>query len=166
MSDGAPLELRHWTPPTRRVEDETNQGRYTPRGLVLELAIRHGRGAFDLDVAATAASAVAPRWYTKEENGILRPWIGRVFCNPPWNDIAPWVKKAKESILIGTAEVVVMVLPARFGTMWFASLEQTAEIERVYGRVSYLTPDGRELRSPFEHTVIAVLRRPLRAEDC
>jgi hypothetical protein len=49
---------------------------------------------FDLDVAACEESHHAHLWYGKAENGLRMPWFGDVFCNPPWDDIGPWVEKA------------------------------------------------------------------------
>lgn len=49
---------------------------------------------WDLDAAACAEAHVAPKFYTKAENGLLMPWWGRTWCNPPWSNIGPWVEKA------------------------------------------------------------------------
>lgn len=54
-----------------------------------------GVDAWDLDVAACDEAHLAPHYYTKRENGLAREWDAeRVWCNPPYSQIAPWVEKA------------------------------------------------------------------------
>ncbi len=66
-------------------------------------------GPFTLDVAASAANAKCRRFVTREQNGLARCWDGeRIWCNPPFSDLSPWVEKAWDS----SADVVVMLLPA------------------------------------------------------
>ena len=51
-------------------------------------------GAFDLDVAAAPHNAKAPTYYTRAVDGLLQPWAGNVWCNPPYSDCGAWVRKA------------------------------------------------------------------------
>lgn len=52
-------------------------------------------GTFDLD----PCSPIVRPWptaldhYTELDNGLAKNWFGRVWCNPPYSDIAPWLKK-------------------------------------------------------------------------
>lgn len=69
----------------------------------------HERFRFTLDVAARPHNAKLERYFTPEQDGLAQPWTGeRVFCNPPYSSIEPWVRKA----WISGAELVVMLLPA------------------------------------------------------
>lgn len=71
----------------------------------------HRKFAFTLDGAADEASALVPRAST-EANPL--PWIGeRVFCNPPWSSIPPFVE------LAATAELALLLVPARPNAKWF-----------------------------------------------
>jgi phage N-6-adenine-methyltransferase len=55
----------------------------------------HERFRFTIDVAASPHNAKLPRYYTAEDDGLEQSWAGeRVWCNPPYSDIAPWVRKA------------------------------------------------------------------------
>jgi phage N-6-adenine-methyltransferase len=68
--------------------------------------------AFTLDAAANANNRKTPQFFDLESNGLEQSWgSNRVWCNPPYSDIRPWVEKAwwenrKDCPLI------VMLLPA------------------------------------------------------
>ena len=49
---------------------------------------------YDLDPAACDEAHCAPIYYTKETNGLVQPWWGHVWINPPFSDIRPWVERA------------------------------------------------------------------------
>lgn len=55
-------------------------------------------GAFTLDVAAAAHNAKAPKFFTREDDGLALPWSAeksqRIWCNPPYSDCGAWVRKA------------------------------------------------------------------------
>ena len=71
----------------------------------------HERFGFTIDVAALPHNAKCERFYTPEEDGLAQPWADeRVWCNPPYSDIEPWVAKAWQS----SADLVVMLLPEPF----------------------------------------------------
>ena len=74
-----------------------------------DFAVFHERFAFTVDAAALPHNAKLPRYFTPEQNGLEQTWEGeRVWCNPPYSSIEPWVEKAWRS----RAELVVMLLPA------------------------------------------------------
>jgi hypothetical protein len=52
-------------------------------------------------------------------DGLQESWAGKkVYCNPPYSNILPWVEKA----LASEAELVVMLLPTRSESEWFHKL--------------------------------------------
>ena len=65
-------------------------------------------------------------------------WGGhRVFCNPPYSDIARWVEKAfRETRNDNT--LVVMLIPSRTDTKYFHNfIYQRAEVRFVKGRLKF-----------------------------
>jgi len=77
---------------------------------------------FTLDAAACAESAKCSRFFTQEENGLVQDWAGdRVWLNPPYSNIAPWVQKAHDQVLAG-ADLVVGLLPAWPDRQWWQTL--------------------------------------------
>lgn len=68
-------------------------------------------GEFTLDVAAAPHNAKCERFYSRDDDGLRQSWAGeRVWCNPPYSDIEPWVRKAWDEAP-GTLGIV-MLLPA------------------------------------------------------
>lgn len=86
-----------------------------------------------------------------ENDGLARSWAGcRVFCNPPYSNIAPWLEKASE------ADVAVFLLPARTDSKWWHEYAMQAdEIRFVRGRLKF---NGAKWGAPFP-SVILVYRK-------
>lgn len=106
-------------------------------------------GAFTLDVAASAANAKAPRFYTREQDGLSLPWAGAVWCNPPYSDCGAWVRKAWTEH--GSAERIVMLLPAnRCEQAWWQDLVEPRRdrqgsplrVEFLRGRMRFDRPSA------------------------
>jgi phage N-6-adenine-methyltransferase len=74
----------------------------------------HARFGFTIDVAASTANAKLPRFYTATDDGLSQSWANeRVWCNPPYSNIEPWIAKASlETGFGGDCELVVMLVPA------------------------------------------------------
>lgn len=85
--------------------------RYTTRET-MDLCMRlAGVDAWDLDVAADEESHWAPEWFDVARNGLKQPWRGRVWCNPPYSNIEPWVLRAWLAHERHEASVIAMLLP-------------------------------------------------------
>jgi len=70
----------------------------------------HERFRFSIDVAASKDNRKCERFYSIEDNGLWKSWAGeRVYCNPPYSRIGPWVHKAWAERM---AELIVLLLPA------------------------------------------------------
>lgn len=88
----------------------------------------HERFGFTIDAAASRSNARLPRFWTAEDNALTQDWTGdRVWCNPPYSDLKPWVRKA-HSESFGGCPLIVMLLPAnRTEQQWW---QQWIEPER------------------------------------
>jgi phage N-6-adenine-methyltransferase len=113
------------------------------------------RFLFTLDACAQAHNAKLPRYFTPEQDGLIQSWAHeRVWCNPPYSDIRPWVAKAHYEILHGDAELVVMLLPAnRTEQGWWQDLiepwrdhEGGPRVEFLPGRMRFIAHDADGIR--------------------
>jgi phage N-6-adenine-methyltransferase len=73
----------------------------------------HARFRFTVDAAASPHNAKLPRFWTPEDDGLNQSWAGeRVWCNPPYSDIRPWVRKARLEWEQSSQTLAVLLLPA------------------------------------------------------
>ena len=125
---------------------------------------------FDLDPCATLKTAKCARYFTPEDNGLSKSWIGpeggRVFCNPPYSKRTKekpgqedWIAKAAEEGAKPGA-VVVMLLPARTDTIAFHThIYKKAEIRFIKGRLRFLTNGKSGDAAPFP-SMLVIFRGP------
>ena len=106
---------------------------------------------FTLDAAAQEHNKKVANYYSPQMNGLIRPWTGVVWCNPPYGkEIGQWVKKGRDSALAGAT--VVMLVYARTDTRWFHDyVYGQAEIRFLRGRVKFV---GAESSAPAPSMVI------------
>lgn len=125
------------------------------------------RFRFTIDVAASPHNAKCERFYSIEDNGLEATWAGeRVWCNPPYSEISPWVAKAwrewsGEAPWWRGPDLIVMLLPAnRTEQMWWQTLvepvrDKTREFtcEFLKGRQRFVAPGAESIgpneRPPF-----------------
>jgi phage N-6-adenine-methyltransferase len=126
------------------------------------------RFRFTVDVVASAENAQCDRFYTVAENGLEQSWAGeRVWCNPPYSDIEPWIIKAHAE----AAELVVMLLPANRTEQgwWQRQVEPYRDrsdrfrVEFLPGRLRFIQPGairvGANERPPFGCCLLIWSRR-------
>ena len=110
---------------------------------------------FTLDAAASAQNAKCADYFTEEQNALEQLWTGRVWCNPPYDRrvIAQWLEKAQQSVASGTAQLVVMLLPARTSNKWFHNYcwPYRTEIRFVEGRIQFV---GAQTGAPFPSMLV------------
>ena len=99
----------------------------TPRWLLDKL------GRFDLDPCGE------PGWITADnhyyELGLMKPWYGRVWCNPPYGkETFSWLHKLSEH-----GDGIALVF-ARTDTKWFNALKFDA-INMIKNRIGFLRPE-------------------------
>lgn len=93
---------------------------------------------FNLDVCATVDNAKCATFYNPEQDGLIQPWYGNCWCNPPYGrQVGKWVKKAYDTAYVDR-NLVVMLLPARTDTSWFHDyIYHKAEIRFLRGRLKF-----------------------------
>lgn len=115
----------------------------TPKPFIEAVVRRFGALAFDL--AAGPDNAQAAAHYTETDDALAQNWTklsGNLWLNPPFGQLEPWARKAKESTPRGDYRRRILVLsPASVGTEWFA--------EHVHG-----------------HALVLALRPRLTFEGC
>lgn len=116
---------------------EGSQSWQTPAEIV-RLATRV-LGNIDLDPCTVATNPVgADRVYTEADDGLSQPWYGRVFCNPPFNRIMPWVEKAIHE----PCAAVFFLAPGWTSAKWWHRLSGAASARCVMlGRLNYINPE-------------------------
>jgi len=125
------------------------------------------RFRFTIDVAAAEHNKKCERFYSIEDNGLEKSWAWeRVWCNPPYSDIEPWVQKAWQECMVTmsgrSADLVVMLLPAnRTEQGWWQrwvepnhrARRPDFHVEFLPGRLRFLAPGADEIkpneRPPF-----------------
>lgn len=79
----------------KRGPDHDTDDRRTPDDLLRECLDLAEQTHADLDVAASAENAKAPRFYDIERDGLTQPWDADVvWCNPPYSNLGSWMMKA------------------------------------------------------------------------
>jgi hypothetical protein len=97
---------------------------YTPARIKEVLSLFRPQG-FDLDPCSNSKAnpnIPADCHYTIEDNGLIKPWFGSVFCNPPFSDMKNWVDKALHEFVTDHVEELILLtkFDARVG--WFPKL--------------------------------------------
>lgn len=100
---------------------------------------------------AAPASMLIGRWWDKETNGLTQSWDGeRVWCNPPYSNVAPWVEKAWASLAL-----VVMLIPANRTEQpwWQEMIEPHRDRSRSILRTQFLASRTRFLQRQVDGSV-------------
>lgn len=106
----------------------------TPRYVLHEL------GSFDLDPCAAEQNPnwVAPRCFTKQDDGLTSGWFGRVFMNPPFSNTIPWIRRHSEY-----GRGISLVPTSIESKIWRECVWSKAPaVLMLHGRTRFCNPDG------------------------
>ena len=110
---------------------------YTPKSVFDGLGL-----TFDLDVCSPkGGTGLVPalRSYCLEDDGLLSPWHGRVWMNPPYSKPAPWVEK-----WINHANGIALLPMAK--SKWMNRLFDTdAHFIVLPSNFKFVSPDGKPI---------------------
>lgn len=108
--------------------------------------------SFTLDPCASDENHKCPEYYTERDNGLMHPWSGSVFMNPPYGShIKHWVEKAYLESRRSEVDVVVRLIPSRTDTRyWHDFIMKASEIRLIKGRVRFSGKDP----APFPSAIV------------
>ena len=134
---------------SKRHVDNITDDWLTPPELVRSL------GRFDLDPCASKLQLckLAEKSYCfPEDNGLLLPWEGRVWVNPPFSCISSWVYKF---VLHANG---VIICPLRLRVKWSQQLIEHADaIKFMREAVRWIPRDGTsKLNSLFDFMLVSI----------
>jgi phage N-6-adenine-methyltransferase len=139
--------------------------RRTPDDLFSKL---NGEHRFTLDAAANDENHKCDLYFTRESDGLAQSWAHQtVWCNPPYSDLLPWVRKALDETESGCPKAVLLVPANRTEQAWWQDyIEPNRECDRgvathfIRGRVSFGNPDNSPSKSPPFGVVLIVFTKP------
>lgn len=96
------------------------------------------------------ANVPAIDYWTAKDDGLVQPWWGRVYMNPPYGDqVGLWVKRLVDFYDARKVEGAIALIPARTDTAWFSHLWRFP-LCFVRGRLKF---SGAESSAPFPSVV-------------
>lgn len=95
---------------------------------------------FTTDVAASSDNHLCDRYFTEADNALVKEWGEVNYCNPPYDDIKPWVVKAIEQMNQG--KITVMLIPADTSVGWFKlAFDHCSSAVFLTGRIAFINAD-------------------------
>jgi phage N-6-adenine-methyltransferase len=112
---------------------------------------------FTIDVCASGHNHKVARYWSIATNALLQIWRGVCWCNPPYSEITPWIKKCREAASNGA--VVVALVPARTSEKWFHDCCFDAEIRLLRGRIKFNGAPGKPVYHATFATMLVIFRK-------
>lgn len=132
---------------------------YTPPEVVALVQACFG-GEIDLDPCSNSTSrpnVPAVNHYDKRDNGLVQPWSGNVYVNPPYGDeIVAWVEKCVTEYQEGRTSAIILLTPARTDTAWWHALRDFP-VCFWRGRLQFV---GNEDPAPFPSALFWLSEQP------
>jgi len=140
---------------------------YTPQ-YILDAVIAC-LGAIDLDPASNSReipNVPAARHYTAQDNGLVQPWEGRVFLNPPFGPgVEQWFSKLYQERSAGrTKEAIVLWKSATETAAWKTLTAISCRVCFPSARIRFVGPKGNDSGPTFSPALFYVGDGPERFE--
>lgn len=130
--------------------DYDGDSSFTPDRIVAK--VRAALGTIDVDPATHAVAQRTVRaatFYTKDDDGLTKPWTGTVFCNPPYSSgpqgVEGFTKKLIEEYESGRTTAAVFLVNNSTDASWFQSLLAFGlPVCLTRGRLPFVNVQGQE----------------------
>jgi len=132
---------------------------YTPQ-YILDAVIAC-MGAIDLDPCSNSReipNVPAARHYTAQDNGLVQPWEGRVFLNPPFGPgVERWFSKSyQERAADRITEAIVLWKSATETAAWKTLTVISCRVCFPSARIRFVGPQGNESGPTFSPALFYV----------
>lgn len=123
-------------------------------------AARAVMGRIELDPASSEVAqrtVQADRYYTIEDDGLLQPWFGNVWLNPPYAKalVVAFAERLADHFQDGTVSQAVALVNNATETKWFQGLAATAAMLCFPdGRIEYFDEFGESIGQPLQGQVL------------
>jgi len=141
---------------SRIIQNSGNNEWYTP-GYIIEAA-RNTMGSIDLDPASSAIAnqtVGAKNYYTKEDNGLIQPWHGNIWLNPPYS--RSLISRFSSAVIDKRKEyeqAIVLVNNAT-DTLWYHNLGQNCNAACILcQRIKFIDVTGKAIGSSMQGQII------------
>ncbi|MGL4939404.1 phage N-6-adenine-methyltransferase [Shewanella sp.] len=123
----------------------------------------HHEFSFSVDVAASDKNHLLPLYFTEQDDALSVDWLSKIpkggsraaWCNPPYSNIGPWMKKAANEAKVNGI-ITVMFVPNTPDAGWWPM--NASEIRfivgheqdggrNVSGRIHFLRADTGEVQT-------------------
>jgi len=128
---------------------------YTPPEIIRSL------GEFDLDPASSpeafGLNQSAKKIYTVRDNGLIQPWQGRVWLNPPYSN--PLLQQFLTKMAEHNKGIALVF--AKIEAKWFHDivLKHASAIKFLYERVRFYKADGTQGMQPRNGSMLVAYGR-------
>ncbi|MCX8008547.1 MAG: phage N-6-adenine-methyltransferase [Patescibacteria group bacterium] len=126
---------------------------------IIELSKRV-MGEIDLDPSSSIVAnqiVGAKKFYTKEENGLLQDWVGKIWMNPPYSSklISLFADKFVQEVEKKNIQEAMILVNNATETKWFEKLSSVCgTICFLYKRVAFLDKNLEAKSKPLQGQVI------------
>jgi hypothetical protein len=127
---------------------------YTPACYVE--AARTVMGGIDVDPASCEVAnrtVGASVFYTADDDGLTKPWAGRVWMNPPYAKglVDQFAEKLIDGLIAGDVKQAVVLVNNSTDTEWWQSLGRASNATcYIAGRVKFLDESGDPSGAPLQ----------------
>jgi phage N-6-adenine-methyltransferase len=117
-----------------------------------------------LDVCATDETSKCERYYTKEDNALVKDWINPWFMNPPYDEVSKWMEYSWKQFLKYRQDGMIIVFN-KTEVKWFHKLiydekklrlRKNVEVYFGKGRLKFLE-NGLPSKHPAPHGIMVIV---------